>query len=247
MGAIRVLGGTQLDGAQGPLPYRGYGGVDSAEAAMLPFSHEQFIQVFSSYNTSVWPAPVLAYALAVAMLFAVATGRSKLAGAGLALMWLWTGVAYHWLHFTAINKAAWLFGAVFVLQALLLLLMSARGRLHFTGGTGTTGVIGWGLVLYATVVYPLLGSWTGQSYPAIPTFGITPCPVTVFTFGLLLLAAPPVPRWLLVVPVLWSFVGGTAAFLLHVPQDWVLLLSGLAAIPVLAGSRRPQGHAPHHA
>jgi hypothetical protein len=216
----------------------------ASQAAMLPFSHAQFIEVFSRYNASVWPAQVLAYALALAMLLAMARGSSKPAGAGLALMWLWTGVAYHWLHFTAVNQAAWLFGALFVLQALLLFFMTARRALQFTTGAGKTGVIGWGLVLYATVLYPLLGLWTGPGYPGMPSFGITPCPVTIFTFGVLLLAKPPVPRGLLVVPVLWSLVGGSAAFLLRVPQDWLLLFSGLAAIPILLRSRHSGTNAP---
>jgi len=60
-------------------------------------------------------------------------------------------------------------------------------------------------------------------------FGITPCPVTIFTLGLLLLAAP-MPRGLLAIPFLWSLVGGSAAFLLGVPQDWVLLIAGIAAL-----------------
>src|SRR5260370_12258317 len=34
----------------------------------------------------------------------------------------------------------------------------------------------------------------------MPMFGVTPCPVTIFTFGLLLLTVCPVPRWLFVIP-----------------------------------------------
>ena len=29
-------------------------------------------------------------------------------------------------------------------------------------------------------------------------------------------------RWLLAIPFIWSLIGGSAAFLLDVPQDWVL-------------------------
>jgi hypothetical protein len=85
------------------------------------------------------------------------------------------------------------------------------------------------LVVYAAAVYPLLGMWTGHRYPEMPMFGITPCPVTIFTFGLLLFTTTPVSRWLLVIPLLWSPVGGSAAILLGVSQDWLLLLSGVAA------------------
>jgi hypothetical protein len=74
--------------------------------------------------------------------------------------------------------------------------------------------------------------WAGHRYPQLPMFGITPCPVTLFTFGLLLLTTGPVQRGLLVIPFIWSLVGASAALLLGMPQDWPLLFSGVA-IPIL--------------
>lgn len=71
---------------------------------MLPFSYEQFVELFVAYNQAIWPAQLVAYALAILMLVGLAKGASKLVGAGLALMWLWTGVGYHWLHFTASTR-----------------------------------------------------------------------------------------------------------------------------------------------
>jgi hypothetical protein len=152
-------------------------------------------------------------------------------------MWAWTGVAYHWMFFAAINKAAWAFGALFVIQGALLFHASVlRRTLMFGPRNGWTVWLGWGFVAYAAVLYPLLGMMTGHRYPEAPTFGATPCPVTILTFGTPMLASSVVPRRLLVIPVIWSLIGGSAAFLLAVPQDWFLLFSGLAVVPmVLAG------------
>ena len=208
---------------------------------MLPFTHAQFIEVFARYNAAVWPAQVAAYLLALGMLLALWLPwkhKGRFAAAGLALMWSWTGIAFHGLHFSAINPAAFLFGALFVVQALLLTRAAFAGTLQFGDAGKAATWLGGSLVLYATVAYPLLGLWAGNALGELPMFGITPCPVTLFTFGVLLLAAPPVSRWLLVIPVIWSLVGGSAAFLLHVPQDWVLLFSGLAVIPLLRGEPR---------
>jgi hypothetical protein len=72
----------------------------------------------------------------------------------------------------------------------------------------------------------------------MPMFGITPCPVTIFTFGIFLLAAASVSRRLFVIPVIWSLIGGSAAFLLQVPQDWLLLFSGLSVVPLLRSRAR---------
>jgi len=209
---------------------------------MLPFTHDQFLGVFARYNLAAWPTQVLAYLLTAAMIAALvrpAPMSGRLIGGGLAAMWLWTGIGYHWMFFTGINKAAWLFGALFVAQGLLLLSMTVnQGRIRFAPANTPSSWVGWVFVTYAAVIYPLLGLATGSAYPGMPMFGITPCPVTIFTFGVLLLASSAVRWWLLVIPFIWSLVGGSAAVLLRVPQDWVLLFSGIVALPIILRRRR---------
>ncbi|HXE49093.1 MAG TPA: DUF6064 family protein [Ramlibacter sp.] len=208
---------------------------------MLPFTQAQFIEVFVRYNLNVWPVQVLAYLLGIALLLLIlrpSTYTGRWVAAGLAAMWLWTGIAYHAFHFAEINKAAFLFAALFVVQALLLLRAGFAGKLQFGASRGPTAWMGWALILYASVFYPLLGVWAGHPYPEMPMFGITPCPLTLFTFGVFFLASAPVWGWLLVIPVVWSVIGGSAAVLLQVPQDWLLLFSGLSVIPLLNGSAR---------
>jgi hypothetical protein len=77
----------------------------------------------------------------------------------------------------------------------------------------------------------------GHRYPGVPSFGLTPCPVTLFTLGFLLIATT-VPMILLIVPLAWSFIGGTAAILLNIPQDWALLVGGPVAIVATWMKRR---------
>jgi hypothetical protein len=107
------------------------------------------------------------------------------------------------------------------------------GRLRFGLEPTPTAWVGVGLVIYAAILYPLIGLSTGLTYPQMPTFGVTPCPVTIFTFGMLLLTTHPISRWLLVFPFIWSLIGGSAAVLLHVPQDWLLLVSGFITVPLI--------------
>lgn len=202
---------------------------------MLPFTGDQFLDVFARYNLGVWPAQIAAYAVGVCMVILLlrpSRTASRVTETGLAAMWIWTGAAYHGLFFSQINKAALAFGALFVLQGLLLLHAAIRDRLRFGISSGPLAWAGGALVLYAMALYPLAGVWAGHRYPELPMFGITPCPLTLFTFGLLLLTTAPVPRLLLVIPFLWSLIGGSAALLLGIPQDWPLLFSGVA-IPML--------------
>ncbi|MEJ8826971.1 DUF6064 family protein [Variovorax humicola] len=204
---------------------------------MLPFTREQFVAVFANYNSGVWPAQVLAYMLGLGMvilLFRRSRIGDRIIGGGLALMWVWTGIAYHWFYFSSINRAGFVFGALFVLQGVILLHGAVlRDHLKFGPAAGPTAWLGWALVVYAAVLYPLVGSRVGHRYPEMPMFGITPCPVTVFTFGLLLLTTGPVSRWIVVIPFVWSLIGGSAALLLNVPQDLLLLVSGFIAIPLI--------------
>lgn len=214
---------------------------------MLPFTHEQFVQVFAQYNLNVWPGQLVAYLLGLGMLLAVLRPSptcDRFIAGGLAAMWLWTGIAYHALHFSAINKAAFFFGALFSIQALLFIRAGWSGTLRFGSSSKAATLVGWCLLLYALVAYPLLGVWAGDRYPGMPMFGITPCPVTIFTFGLLLLATAPVSRRLLVFPVIWSLIGGSAAFLLQVPQDWLLLVSGLSVLLIVRNGGDRQLTAP---
>ena len=210
---------------------------------MLPFTPEQFFAVFADYNTAVWPAQAVAYALGLAMAVALlrpSRGSDLGLGAGLALMWTWTGVVYHGLFFSSINRAAPIFAVLFVLQGLLFAHAGLLRRdLRNAPARDLACMAGWTLVIYAALIYPVLGLVSGHRYPALPMFGITPCPVTLFTLGvLLLLARMPVPRRLLVIPFLWALVGGSAAFLLGVVQDWPLLLGGVVPVYLWRRERR---------
>lgn len=182
---------------------------------------------------------IFAYLLGVIMVVALLRARratstktNYLIGFGLTLMWVWAGVAYHGLFFSTINTAAFFFAALFVLQALLLMYFTIRRRFEFTGANGISRWIGWALIVYALLIYPLVGILSGHRYPEMPMFGTTPCPVTIFTVGLFVLAQSRIPRVLLVIPFLWSLLGGSAVFVLGVAQDWPLLFC-VFAIPFI--------------
>ena len=212
---------------------------------MLPFTLEQFLNVFATYNKAIWPAQIAAYVLGAIAVAALRPGRAsdRVVSAVLGLMWLCTGVLYHGVFFSSINKAAFAFGALFVVEGVALLYAGiVRDGLRFAINYGFRAVIGAGFILYASLVYPLIGIATGHSWPALPMFGVAPCPVTIFTFGMLLMTTRRFSYWLLVIPFIWSLIGGSAAILLDVRQDWLLLVSGLIAVPVIViRDRHAQG------
>lgn len=195
----------------------------------LPFSVEEFLDVFRRYNHAVFPAQVVLFLLAMAGIIVIAKEKpwsGKAVSAALAGLWIWMGVVYHWIFFTEINKVAWVFGALFLGQALLFVTKGVANKsLDFKFDNTTANWAGVVLMAYALLVYPLLGYVFGHTYPAAPTFGL-PCPTTIFTFGMLLCLQKRPPFYLLIIPLLWSVVGTSAAINLGIKEDFGLLVAG---------------------
>lgn len=215
---------------------------------MLPFGQDAFFALFEQYNRAIWPAQVVAYVLglaAFALALRPAAGAGRAVAAILALAWAWNGIVYHLTFFATINFWADGFGAVFVLEALLLLWAGVvRGRLAFRFRGDTAGWVGLGFVVFAMAVYPLLGSLLGHGWPRAPMFGVAPCPLTICTMGLLLLTEGRTPLHLVFVPVLWSLIGGAAAWLLGVTEDLALPVAGLGGLCLILWKDRRQTPSP---
>jgi hypothetical protein len=230
----------------------------------LPFSHDEFLDVFGAYNSLLWPAVAVLWVATAALVWRwLRTGRlnGRVVFALLAVHWTWSGVAYHWLHFRDINPAATLFGALFVLQGALFAWQAvASARSATTVASGLRGVfsvprgaIGAVLVLYG-LLYPVIGLAFGLEYPRLPLFAV-PCPTTLVTAGFLV-ATVGTPRWLAIVPIVWAGIGGSAAFALGIWADLALVVAGaVLALDTLApsalgpaaarGSRRPSSADPN--
>jgi hypothetical protein len=235
---------------------------------VLPFDRELLLTQFARYNDAVWPWQVLWLALgfaALGLLHPRTSAKFKTRGVAaiLAGLWAWMAVVWHFVFFTTIQPAAWLFGAVFLLQAAAFVWYgvlhdgfasnaphapspgaASQGlpwRAATASGVPWRAATAWALLGYALLAYPLLGWEQGLRFPATPTFSV-PGPTTIYSVGLMLLAGPRVPRVLFIVPVLWALVGSMAALTLGLTQDLMLWLAGIAAVwaigaPVPAAAR----------
>lgn len=194
----------------------------------LPFTPRQFFAVMADYNVATWPAPPLLWLGALATLTFLAwrgPAASRVASLFLALSWGWMAIAYHLAFFARINPAALLFAALFAAAGALFAWEGVvRRRLVFEMRARPSTAAGLALAALALAGYPLLSLAAGHAYPATPTFGL-PCPTTLYTVGMLAFLRRPHPRLPLLVPVAWSLVGASAAWLLGVPEDLTLLLA----------------------
>jgi hypothetical protein len=194
----------------------------------LPFTRDQFFEVFGRYNGSLWPFAVALWLATFAALVYLLRGqrRQRFINVLLVTHWVWAATGYHIAFFSRINPAAWLFAGLFLIQALLFVWYGfIRGRLNYSSGRSLRHVLSSGLIAYA-LIYPAISWLEGFSFPRMPTFGV-PCPTTILTVGFLLIAKGPLPTALTAIPVLWAFIGGSAAFLLGVHADLMLLAAGI--------------------
>ena len=204
---------------------------------MLPFTIDQFLGVFEQYNQAIWPMHIVAYILAIGVIFLAAKKTrysDQIISVVLACFWAWMGIVYHLMYFSTINGAAIGFGILFIVQAILWVVFGViRPKLSFQLDTNPYALTGVVLIVYAMLVYPLIGTLLGHGYPRSPSFGVAPCPTTIFSFGLLLLTSAKVPKSVLVIPFLWSLLGFTASFLLGVREDIGLVVAGVLSVGLL--------------
>jgi hypothetical protein len=210
----------------------------AGDTVTLPFSEQQFLDVFGDYNSRMWPIVVLLWIATLGLGAQLVRGRVTSAALSLLLTfhWAWSGLVYHALFFSAVNPGAWLFALLFAVESAIFLRLAVTRRIEYVWGHGAQHKIAAVLIAYA-LAYPVLVLASGYDYPRAPLFAV-PCPTTLFTCGVLLTAVPRVPVVASVVPVAWSVIAGSAAIVLGVTPDAMVFIAG-AAVVMAAIARRP--------
>ena len=195
----------------------------------VSFTLEQLLSLFEEINLAFWPMLVLAYLLgiiALVLVFKPGSRSNRIISGILAFFWLWTGIVFYLFYFGPIYPPAYAFGGLFILQGLLFLSSAIKPRITFAYPGGANAVIGLVFIAYAMIGYPLFGLIIGHVYPQSPPFGLTPCPLTVFTFGLYLLTVRKIPWLFLVIPLLWA-LGGIIPVSVGILEDIGMIISGI--------------------
>lgn len=210
----------------------------TANEMKMPFTPEEFAEVFRNYNQAIFPLQGVFYLIALVAIF-YAIRKTRISSIAVMLIlsffWVWMGLFYHITYFSTVNKVATVFGAFFILQGVLFAYYS--NKLEFRFPSDKYGLIGSLLILFSLAVYPSIGYFLGHVYPNAPTFGV-PCPTTIFTFGVLLLTDKKCPLLLLIIPGLWTVIGLSAGINLGFYEDFGLVISGGLAISLLAARWR---------
>ena len=216
----------------------------------LPFTIEQFLDVFRRYNEAVWPVQWVLAAVGVIVILLALRGErraSRWVSVLLAMLWFWMAIAYHLTFFADLGRVGIVFGLAFGMQGALFSWLAVRRQVTSYRPRSVAAMsIGAVLIVYALILYPMLGSLWGHRYPASPTFGV-PCPTTIFTLGLIVWAGGWMPRRLLIVPLGWAVVGTSAAANLGMTEDFGLLGAAILTAGVLVGAKHRAAFSGHRA
>jgi hypothetical protein len=170
---------------------------------------EQLLATFEGYNLDMWPMQVVAYLLGiVALFFAVkrTQGSSRITLAILSFLWLWTGIVFCVFYLGPLFAPGYGMGVLMIIQGVLFSASVMKPRASFHFGPNAYSIVGILFIAYAMIGYPLVGQFLGHNYPRMLPFGLVPCPTTVFTFGLFMMSDRKVPKYLLLIPVLFTIV-----------------------------------------
>ena len=182
-----------------------------------------FFERMAEYNTAIWPIQIVTYFLAIFLTISTIKNwkfNRVYFTVTLSLLWLWCGVVEFIVFFGSVNTQYYMWGGIWIIQAVLFFIFGFKlKKTAFKFENSINGYLGLILIMYALIIYPILGYFAGHGYPYGPVFGVAPCPVCIFTFGALLMIRVKIPYYILIVPFLWGLLGIAAVLMLGVYAD----------------------------
>ena len=221
---------------------------------MSSFFGEDAIRVFyetwQRYNHTFWPLVIVTYICAIAaIVLSIRKTRytNPFISAYLAFLWFWSGLVFHLLYLapTPGGARSYVSGTLFVIQSILMLIYGVfRKELDFKMGMNMYSRVGLMAVVNALIIYPIIGARTGHPFPDGPIFGIAPCPMAMFTFGMFLQTQGRFPIKLIIIPLLWSLTGFFALTVFELYASGGQLIIGvMGTLLILYRNRRLMANA----
>ena len=196
---------------------------------MFSFHENEFLATLADYNEAIWPLQIISLLLGLFVLVLTFENNSKstpIILVILALLWLWTGVVFNLIFWAPKYNYAYFFGAIFIVQAMLMLRATINPEFNFHFSKKPASIIGFVFMLYAVIGYQLVGITLGHVYPQLFAFGLVNCPTTIFTLGVFMLAEGKLPRYLLIIPLIEALTA-VVPVIAGVYEDIGLLAAGV--------------------
>jgi hypothetical protein len=177
----------------------------------LMFSPEIYWRLVERYNRDVWPLQLVALFAGCVLLWLAAAprrGAHRIVELLLAAAWSWTGWAFAWQRYAAINWAAEYLAIAFGIEAALLVTAAVfDGARQAMSANTVSRRIGWLVAAFGVLAYPAIGLLLGRALAQAEVFGLMPDPTALTTLGLLLALRTRFRAWLAIIPAL-TFIAG---------------------------------------
>lgn len=201
---------------------------------MLPYTAEVLFALFDEYNQAIRPLQGVALFLTAGILMLALRSRenrSRIIVAILAAGWIWTGAVFHLVYFRGLNFAAPGYGAVFILQGILLFWSGVyRNRISIRFQRRPASYAGGAIFILSALVLPVIDWHSGLSWTDARFALLAPGTTAGLTLGLLMMVDRRPPLWIGAIPVIWTTIVGAHAAVLGIYQDIALTAAGLIAL-----------------
>ncbi|MGD2251099.1 MAG: DUF6064 family protein [Candidatus Methanofastidiosia archaeon] len=198
---------------------------------------EAWWSIVSEYNDAVFPLHILAAALGLVLVYMIYCSPGKktdlIMKGYLSVICAWNGIVFFLIY--GRNLPGTVLGApLFVGAAILFLWDIKAGKTHFQFAD-----IKWRkyvslILIVCAFLYPGIGYFLGHVYPEACTFGVMPCPTTVFVLALLVASSPRIDKKVYIVLLVWALPAVGKCFgALDLYEDCILFWSGVYAAVIL--------------
>jgi hypothetical protein len=209
---------------------------------------DEFWKVMAGYSAEVMPFHFVFYVLAVVLVAWLSRRPDRLPTllmkGYLSLAFAWNAIVFYLLLGSGMAGGSlgnYIFATIFIVVSTLFAIDGFRGRMHFVIPT-------YGFQRYVTLFllvlvfcYPILGMLSGHGADSLILPGAFPCPTVALALLVLTTALPEVDR-LAYGLLLFCAIPFTPFFQIArygVYEDTILFVSGLYALILLLGSRKP--------
>lgn len=190
---------------------------------------QEFLNYLSTYNQRIFPMQYIAYVLGLIVLILIAwpiKQSNQVISGILAFLYLWVALIFG-LPFALKGELVGIMTTiVFLIQGFIFTWFVIRPAFNYGYHSLIFSINGFAFIVYAMVGYPLFGIVLSHRYPESMAFGLTPCPLSIFTFGTLMLTQRRIPIWIWVLPVLYS-ISGVFPIRMGILEDIGLVISGI--------------------
>ena len=207
---------------------------------------DDFFNTLQSYNEAFLSITVFTFLLGVLIVYLAARkskNSSRVISAIMSFLWIWSGIVFFIIYYGPIDAeflgltmpGVWYLGGIlFLIQSFLFLFFGVvKSSLSFKFSSEISSVIGALMIVYAMIIYPIIGFLSSYGFPRYPIFGTAPCPLTIFTVGLLQWSDREIPLVIVVIPFIWALMGIMPVLALNVWADIGEVLSGIVGFLII--------------